>query len=62
MTPANFNWLLHVMLVYHTKFVLKKQQKKQNIVNAQNAANAQQNAELNHNNEEPDSDDEDLGI
>ena len=25
MTPGNFNWLLHVMLVYHTQVILKKQ-------------------------------------
>ena len=25
MTPSNFNWLIHTMLVYHTKQVLKKQ-------------------------------------
>lgn len=51
MTPANFDWLLHVMLVYHTQFVLKKQQKRQNAQNAQNNI---------PNNEE--SDNEELGI
>ena len=33
MTSGNFNWLMHVMLVYHTKLVLEKQQKQQNIQN-----------------------------
>ena len=27
MTSSNFNWFLHVMLYYHTKFVLQKKQK-----------------------------------
>jgi len=26
MTPGNFNWFLHAMLYYHTKYVLQKQQ------------------------------------
>ena len=25
MTPGNFNWFMHVMLYYHTKHVLRKQ-------------------------------------
>jgi len=25
MTPGNFNWFLHTMLFYHTKYVIKKQ-------------------------------------
>ena len=29
MTPGNFNWFLHTMLFYHTKYVIQKQQKKQ---------------------------------
>ncbi|KAF8873747.1 hypothetical protein CPB84DRAFT_1838917 [Gymnopilus junonius] len=29
MTPGNFNWFIHVMLFYHTKYTIKKQQKKQ---------------------------------
>ncbi|KAF8899471.1 hypothetical protein CPB84DRAFT_1681299, partial [Gymnopilus junonius] len=29
MTPENFNWFIHVMLFYHTKYTIKKQQKKQ---------------------------------
>ncbi|KAF8873689.1 hypothetical protein BD779DRAFT_1613661 [Infundibulicybe gibba] len=28
MTPGNFNWFLHVMLFYHTKYVLAKQKAK----------------------------------
>lgn len=28
MTPGNFNWFLHAMLFYHTKYVLQKQQRK----------------------------------
>jgi hypothetical protein len=28
MTPGNFNWFLHAMLFYHTKYVLRKQQMK----------------------------------
>jgi len=28
MTPGNFNWILHTMLFYHTKYVLRKQQMK----------------------------------
>jgi len=26
MTPGNFNWFLHTMLYYHTKYVWRKQQ------------------------------------
>ncbi|KDR65511.1 hypothetical protein GALMADRAFT_81764 [Galerina marginata CBS 339.88] len=29
MTPGNFNWFMHVMLFYHTKYVLHKQKVKQ---------------------------------
>ena len=25
MTPGNFNWFLHAMLFYHTKYVIQKQ-------------------------------------
>jgi hypothetical protein len=28
MTPGNFNWFLHTMLFYHTKYVICKQQMK----------------------------------
>lgn len=28
MTPGNFNWFLHCMLFYHTKYVLKQQEQK----------------------------------
>ncbi|KAF8879446.1 hypothetical protein BD779DRAFT_1446858, partial [Infundibulicybe gibba] len=28
MTPGNFSWFLHVMLFYHTKYVLQKQKQK----------------------------------
>jgi hypothetical protein len=28
MTPGNFNWFLHTMLFYHTKYVLRKQRLK----------------------------------
>ncbi|EDR02987.1 uncharacterized protein LACBIDRAFT_307789 [Laccaria bicolor S238N-H82] len=28
MTPGNFNWFLHTMLFYHTKYVLHKQEMK----------------------------------
>ena len=28
MTPGNFNWLLHIMLSYHTREVIKKQELK----------------------------------
>ncbi|EDR13044.1 uncharacterized protein LACBIDRAFT_322455 [Laccaria bicolor S238N-H82] len=28
MTPGNFNWFIHTMLFYHTKYVLHKQQMK----------------------------------
>ena len=24
MTPGNFNWFLHTMLFYHTKYVIQK--------------------------------------
>ena len=30
MIPSNFNWFLHVMLFYHTKYVLKKMDRKGN--------------------------------
>ncbi|KIJ92742.1 hypothetical protein K443DRAFT_113113 [Laccaria amethystina LaAM-08-1] len=26
MTPGNFNWFLHTMLFYHTKYVIHKQE------------------------------------
>ena len=25
MTPGNFNWFLHAMLFYHTRYVIRKQ-------------------------------------
>jgi hypothetical protein len=25
MTPSNFNWFLHAMLFYHTRYVIQKQ-------------------------------------
>ena len=28
MTPGNFDWFLHTMLFYHTKYVLQKQKLK----------------------------------
>ena len=28
MTPGNFDWFLHVMLFYHTKYVIIKQERK----------------------------------
>ena len=28
MTPRNFNWFLHTMLFYHTKYVIQKQMMK----------------------------------
>ena len=28
MTPGNFNWFLHTMLFYHTKYVIQKQKKR----------------------------------
>jgi hypothetical protein len=28
MTPGNFNWFLHTMLFYHTKYVIQKQMMK----------------------------------
>jgi hypothetical protein len=28
MVPANFDWFLHTMLFYHTRYVLKKQNRK----------------------------------
>lgn len=28
MTPGNFNWFLHAMLFYHTRYILEKQQQK----------------------------------
>ncbi len=33
MMPGNFNWFLHTMLFYHTKYVIRKQQmkKQQNV-------------------------------
>ena len=27
MTPNKFNWFLHSMLFYHTRYVIKKQEK-----------------------------------
>ncbi|KIK07034.1 hypothetical protein K443DRAFT_87796, partial [Laccaria amethystina LaAM-08-1] len=28
MTPGNFNWFIHVMLFYHTKYTINKQKRK----------------------------------
>ena len=28
MVPSNFNWFLHSMLFYHTKYVLEKQERR----------------------------------
>jgi len=28
MTPGNFNWFLHTMLFYHTRYVIQKQMMK----------------------------------
>jgi len=28
MTPGNYDWFIHVMLFYHTKYVIAKQQRK----------------------------------
>ena len=29
MTPGNFNWFIHTMLFYHTKYVLERQRYRQ---------------------------------
>ena len=29
MTPTNFDWFLHSMLFYHTRYVLKKQEERE---------------------------------
>ncbi|KAF8219230.1 hypothetical protein L208DRAFT_1318235, partial [Tricholoma matsutake] len=39
MTPGNFNWFLHAMLFYHTRYVLEKQKQKQKEVNEQEEDN-----------------------
>jgi hypothetical protein len=31
MTPGNFNWFLHTMLFYHTKYVIQKQMMKKQL-------------------------------
>jgi hypothetical protein len=37
MTPANFDWFMHTMLVYHTQHVIKRQAKKyHNNINVDN--------------------------
>jgi hypothetical protein len=28
MVPGNFNWFLHTMLFYHTRYILEKQDRK----------------------------------
>jgi hypothetical protein len=30
MTPGNFNWFLHTMLFFHTKYVIEKQDRRRN--------------------------------
>jgi len=30
MLPGNFNWFLHTMLFYHTRYVLEKQRRRMN--------------------------------
>ena len=29
MTPGNFNWFIHTMLFYHTKYVLERQKNRE---------------------------------
>jgi len=29
MTPTNFDWFLHSMLFYHTRYVLRKQEERE---------------------------------
>ena len=36
MTPSNFNWFLHTMLFYHTRYVLEKQKQKSNKTDNEN--------------------------
>lgn len=31
MTPSNFDWFLHTMLFYHTKYVIQRQKSKKDI-------------------------------
>ena len=36
MTPSNFNWFLHTMLFYHTRYLLEKQKQKFNKTDNEN--------------------------
>ena len=53
MTPGNFNWFLHTMLFYHTKYVIRKQQmKKQQNVDVDGEENLGLDEEVQDNEEE----------
>jgi hypothetical protein len=36
MVPGNFNWFLHTMLFYHTRYVLEKQDRRRRTNNHNN--------------------------
>ena len=48
MVPGNFDWFMHTMLFYHTRYVLKKQHKK--------------SGNEDNNNDDNESDDEDAEV
>jgi len=53
MTPGNFNWFLHTMLFYHTKYVIRKQEmKKQQNVDVDGEENLGLDEEVQDNEEE----------
>ena len=47
MVPGNFNWFIHTMLFYHTRYVLEKQDRRR------------RNEDNNNNNNDVDVDDDD---
>jgi len=52
MTPGNFNWFLHAMLFYHTRFVLERQKhKKQGTDNNDNSEDDQPEQEVEEEND-----------
>jgi len=60
MTPGNFNWFLHTMLFYHTKYVIRKQQiKKQQNVDVDGEENLGLDEEVQDNEEEAQDNEED---
>jgi len=56
MTPSNFNWFLHTMLFYHTRYVLERQQNKSSNDAKDDSSDKEDNQGVDDNGEEGDDD------